>query len=546
MICPNCKTELPEGAAFCGSCGTKIEAAAQQAVPVQQAVPAQPAAPVQQAVPAQPAAEAAASVAVEAQPAAEAAQAVQGGEAAAPAAKSFDINALLKNKTVIIAAAAVLAVIVLAVLIGVVSSVAGGNPYKVNYNSIRTYYTDGETVLFQNGKEVDKTIDGEIDYGMYSSDRSVRAILAEDDTLYLVKGGKLTVISEDVKSFVMSDDGSTVAYVADDEISIFQGGKSKTVREVETSYPSLSLSPKGDVLCYSDTEDDDTMLYAYKGGKETELAKNCVPYYVADGGSIVYVNNIEKGKFGYIKNLKDDPEYLGELESIVCVSDDNKEVMFYTGSKTLYFAPGLKDTIQVSRDKVYFITPSNATSAGSLKNFIGESDGKIKRFKLKGGEFESFSIKSSDCTYKLSKDGKTMLYSSNGKLRLISTTKEDPKETDIDKDTYGFKASDDLKHIYYLDDDGNLVYSNGRKSKKIESDLDDNGKYKVDSNGMCVFIDDNDALEYSKNGSAKKKVKGMSDVSSVAVYGNIFFVNNDDVLYISNNGTSYKKTSVEF
>ena len=50
MKCPNCGAELPEGVAFCSSCGTKLEAVTQEAVPTPPPAPA----PAQEEVPPQP------------------------------------------------------------------------------------------------------------------------------------------------------------------------------------------------------------------------------------------------------------------------------------------------------------------------------------------------------------------------------------------------------------------------------------------------------------------------------------------------------------
>lgn len=85
MFCPNCGKEIPDGAAFCGECGTSLAAPAAEAAPEAPAAPVEPAteaapeAPVAEAAPeAAPAAEApaapdaapvAAAIAADAQPA---------------------------------------------------------------------------------------------------------------------------------------------------------------------------------------------------------------------------------------------------------------------------------------------------------------------------------------------------------------------------------------------------------------------------------------------------------------------------------------------
>lgn len=574
MICANCKNELREGATFCGFCGTKVEQAGIPAVESPaQAAPAPVAEPVYttpaQAAPA-PAAEPVYTAPAQAAPApaaepvytapaadtynAQTAQPVQGESAApAPAAdgtaaakKSFDFNALLKNKTFVIAACCVLAAILVLILGIVCVSLTSGNEYKISGNDISRFYADGETYIFQNGKPVDKTIDGKVDYSYISKDRKSAAILSQDNTLYYLKGGKLTEVTEDCRNFAFSKNGSVIAYISEGELFLWQGGKSKSICEIESSYSSLILSPKGDVVVYTDTVDDKTKLYAYKGGKEIELGKNVSPLLVADGGSVLYTVDYEKGKIGYIKNLKGDIETLGRYEEFCEVSDDYKEIMYYDGSKTLYFNPSLKDTIEVGKGSVSILVPRNATSDGNFKNFVALADGKIKRFIRKGKEYDNFTIASNYDSIKLSADGKKLLYTNNGKLKIVSTTKEGAEDVTIEKDIYSFRASTDLKHIYFIDEDGNLMYSNGKKSKKIESDLGNSSDYMVNADGVCVFIDDNDALQCSTKGGAKKKVSGMGECENLSMGYSYFSVRNDDVLYLSHNGTKFEKTSVEY
>lgn len=561
MICPKCGETLSDDAQFCGSCGAKIEAAAaaeQTPVQEQPVQPVQPAQPVQE----QPAPAANANT-INAADIANKAKAV-GGEALNKAnAVADSATAAVKKvvpgatKKIIIIAAAALVVVIVAcfIIFGNLISKAGSTSYQSIPHSVYLTNNGGELALFIDGKAISN--DATYQSGSYTFAQNGNAIVY-NGVLYKIDGTKLVEVNDSVTGAKVSKNSNAILYISDNAMYIYKDGKENLVfDEFEKSASTVTavLSPNGNTVVFVDKADD-IVTYIYKGSKAEKLGKNIHPLSVSDDASVLYALKYDvsesgtatKGNVLYlVKNGKVDDliKVKGEVTSIKYSSNDAKKILFVSTMGTYYYAPNLKETIKVDSNSISTIVPTNCLNKfDDFKSFIGIDGASVKKFTLKGDSFEKYTIASAITSYKLSADGKTLLYKRNNNLYSISTTSDNAEAVKLAEDVGVFGASADLTKIYAINTDNELVFSNG-KSEKTTKICDDAQNICVSSNGVCCYEVD-DVLYTTSGGSKGSKVEKMSDVTSISVSnGKYFYVLNDGVLYVSSDGKSFTKTSVE-
>ncbi len=459
-------------------------------------------------------------------------------------AKALDIRALVKNKTVLLIAAA-LAALVLLVVIAVVSSVSassGGTGIKGSY---LLHEDNGESIVIYNGKKI-KSLDLSTNaYVIAESLDGSKAIVRDGvSALYYLDNGNSSNITGDFDAawITLSDDGSTAAYHYDGSLYLYKGGNKKKVADIENMLCALVLSPNGDTIAYAESDGDKISTYAYKGGKVIDLDAKVTPLTVSNGGGIIYGYD-KKSRLCFIKNLKpDSAESVKNLNLIAkpVFSTDKKQILFASDNGMYYFDSSHKEDIKVTGSKIMLIYPEcGVRSYDNLKSFLAYSDSKIVKFTRKGDDFDKETLASSPFSCILSADGKELVYVQNNELYKISVSNPD-KKTQLGSEVIDYYADKDLKNVYFLNQDNTLRYADG-KSKNGKKIIDDVGDFNVAPNGVCIFTDDDDTLYYSANGSDKKKA-GLEDVTGyVERTYNTIYVESDGDLYVSTDGKNFSK-----
>lgn len=590
MICPKCGETLRDEALFCSSCGTKIEHLAETIAPEY----VQPAAvEPETAAPETTNPEVAASETAEPETAAPEAEAP---EAEAPAqeaisedkpksgsaaeiankAKAVGGEALNKanavadtateavkkvvpgmNKTILLICCAGLLVIIILCFVIFANLVGGGSGSaftKVTHYAY-TVNNDGELALFIDGKAI--TNDASYESSAIAYAYNANAVIY-GGVLYKVDGSKLTEVNDDVSSYKLSANRNAFVYVSDGGLYIYKDGKESRVFDDFNSgitTAAIAVSPNGNTVAFIDRDDDEVVTYLYKGSKAEKLGKNIYPLSVSDDGAVLYGYKydtsdgyVQRGNTLYLyKNGKaDDPVKIkSDCNGLQSVSKDGKKILFATSSGTYYFAPNLSDAIKVDSGNITPIFPSyTVAQLDDFRSFIALDGSSIKRFTLKGDSYDKYTIASSVSTYRLSEDGKKLVYIKNTNLYSISTTNENAEAVKLAEDISSFSSSADLSKIYAKNLEGELVFSNG-SSTKTSKITDDVELFRVNTSGVCCYVVD-DMMYTTSGGSKGSKVDKMSDVRSVTLSGGtVFYAFNDDVLYISTNGRSFEKTSVE-
>ncbi|MCH5208248.1 MAG: zinc-ribbon domain-containing protein [Oscillospiraceae bacterium] len=587
MFCPNCGQEVSDDALFCGSCGFKIEKNAdiQQTenqepeaheeaetyaqvpeTPVQpeeteqpETYEQQPEANTQQSEQASEQQAAAKSNSVSAADIANKAKSV-GGEALnkANAAADSATAAVQKvipgvNKKILIIACAALVVIIVLCFVLFANLVGGGSSAftRVPHYAF-TANNDGDLALFIDGKAV--TADADYNFDSSGSYAYNANAIVYNGVLYRIDSNKLSEVNDDVKSVKLSSSANAFVYISDDGLYIYKDGKETLIYddfEGSISSSKVVVSPNGNTVVFTDRDDGDYVTYIYRGSNAEKIGKNIYPLSVSDDASALYAYKYLDGSADstlYLyKNSKVDNsvKVKSDVTGIKAYSKDNKKVLFTSSSGTFYYAPNLGDAVKVDSGSVTPIYPSYTINRlDDFKDFIALDGTSVKRFMLKGGSYEKYTIASSVSSYRLSMDGKKLVYLKGDKLYSIATMNENAEATKLGEDIVSFYASSDLSKIYAKNDDRELVFSNG-KSEKTTKITDDVETFSVSLDGVCCYIIDE--VLYSTSGAAKgTKVDKMSDVTGLTISGgSVFYVYNDGTLYLSTNGRSFEKTNVE-
>ncbi len=597
MFCPSCGKEVPDIAKFCPICGSKfavpeaapVAPAAEPAAPVAEPVApvaepvapvaepvapvaepvapvaepvapvaepvapvAEPAVPVAEPVaPVAPAAEPVAPVAEPVAPVAPVAEAVPAYAAPAPApAKNNDF--LKKNGKLLAIVGAALVVIGLVIVF--IVAITSGGAYK-QYDKNYTFFTADDGIQAFYGSTQLEMIDDDsgVDLTFYSPDRTSVLLLTNDDNLFYLNGKNITEISDDVFTAYMARNGKNFAYIVKDgsdyTLNLYNGKDSVEIAELEYSTwfnPYVSISPDGKTVLYTTEDDGTTECYYYQNGKSDKIKKDLYPVCVSDGGKLAYLSD-NQGKMYIYKNLSEKVDSFNYSHATY-LTDDRSSMMYVdTDGNTLVYNAKKNESIEVYDDTVGIITPSYTISSfDDFDSFLAECDDKICRFTRKGDKYEREKILSGYNSYKLSSDGKTILFSDDYELMTMAA-KPGAKEKTVygDGEEMGrntFYASPDLSSIYFYGEDDELF---NKKGKEITDDMDDYDDLFITRSGVLLMTDDDDDLYYTTGGELKK-VEGVSDVESIITAGYTIFVRADDELYISTNGKTFKKTDVEF
>ena len=451
--------------------------------------------------------------------------------------------------------------VVALILICIIGSCAanGGSAFSLVDEKNSYYQKDGETLVSFDGEEiaVDEGISG---FG-YSADKSLAVVKDRESVLYVVDGTELVKVADEVKYYVISNYGDSIAYITDTEEGVGTlhlynvSKKSDAVIDEEVYVGDVVLSADGKSVAYvTDCEVEDNWLglyvtvngnvYVSKNGKEgKQVAKDAVPLAITDGGKHVFY--IKDGEKLYMDETKLD----SGISSRVYFNQDYTEVVYNKDENTQYFRVKMKEPVKVKKGTFSGIyAPENMVVASTLtanSAFATESFGvdtfneKLWRIDYseayyvfdKGEETEKLSNYLRQ--YQMSVNGKSMLYQDGGELILMEdiTKSRDGERVAFGLyNTEGFEASADLKDIYYYNnEDDELCYNKKGEGVHIADDAET--YLYSDKYGVVYYIEDDELFYAGKTAKSKKIVCGEKVTSVFVLNGDVYFTFVEDDVY---------------
>lgn len=386
-----------------------------------------------------------------------------------------------------------------------------------------------------------------IAYWLYEEDSNYPSGIRTD--LHCITGDLEPVkVAESVGQYMVSYDGSYIAYFQDTENSFYHdlylyevssGLSTKIDEEVTGAF--FCLSPNGKIVAY---QKEQGALFA--GGIDMEISKvaeeditplGVVPLAVSDdGGHLYYINN--KDLYYYNCNEKESVKAASNIDPNglyayhFCFNKDISEMIYVVDYETYYYSSELEDPIKIVDDRISRIldntdatevfqcsTYAEITGVDTFKDHILRGWGYGNQlYWLNGDATDAVEI-SSDAGYSmLSADGKSLLYLENGILYRLDRFGEEMAPAVIceKKDIQYFTASSDLSKIYISTARDLYYVHNSGELEQLSDNLayveyEDYGYYEYypiydNTSEKIYFLEDGALYEADKTESSKSKV----------------------------------------
>lgn len=535
MFCPKCGVENAEGAAFCTACGNALNPA-----PVEDTVVVSE--------------EIAETVETPATVEAPKKDLLASVKPLLEKVKPF----VEKNKLFVAAGAGVLALVLCITILCAVFG--GGNGYSPLKHTIDVFVEDGKVWILYDAKKAKSTsLEAEgIDDTQTSMDGSILVLLTDEGNLAFVKGTKLTKIDEEVEGFLISADGTGIAYVVENDEAMtlkLYNVKTKKAKTVTNWLydDSIALAPNGDSVAYYEKkeDDDEARMMFFKGSKSKKVTSAEVNLLgMSNGGKYIYaIGEDDEGEsFLYRYNTKGDRSKIGKCDvPYVYFNEDHTQIAYYNtedGYKT-YISTNGKEGKKIASAIASPMLPRSVEFFESYRTATVPTDdlyNKVYTCQTDKGSSVWFIRKNADRSQKLvgnvsratiSEDAKYVYYVDDGELKVLTVKKGDnaaDKAKTIAEDVDSYIVTSDGKKLYYTADDAlYCVNAKTGKGKKTVAREDVQSSLYINDKDVVYYKMDGDVYA-SKNGSKGKKV--VSDADSIFSTANgVVYIRTDDAIF---------------
>jgi len=485
------------------------------------------------------------------------------------------IKSVPLKKLLPIAIAAVAILIALIVAISLVGS-SGNSTVKDDIS----LFEGTNKLIFSGNNNAMFTISGTLDSIQRSSDGSKAVLLTTGQGN---SGGKLwsittsgsELIAEDVYGFLLSDSGNGVVYTtAFDAVNdmamlylhdMSSGRKTLISKEaaVFASMGGISISPNGKSVGYVSDYDPRNSVYTgyvrIDGKDAASLGDNTFAIAISDGGKyIYYLSRQPNDYYGslLVKSGKIDTKLVSEYSSYIplMLNKDYSQIIFETNERS-YISRNGNDREKISGSYITdFILPRGSyirecstyvrTMVYNIKSFTNQVavTGENLVYINKNLEINEINNSSESASAAfISDNGKTLLYINNsGHLSAIDPTNLSAERREVARDVTGFAPTNNIKTIYYINDDNELWCKKGNSSPvKISDDVIPEHLVLPYNSTKAFFLVDysekrGGELYFSNNGGKRAKVSGGNDIMAIwSTPASIFYISYDDEIFRS-------------
>lgn len=500
-----------------------------------------------------------------------------------------------KSKTVLkIGAIAAGVLLVAALVVLVILNFPSGGGFETVDRVILPFTFDDETIYFlADGEKIDSRLDAEkIEDWNVSMDGTVAYFTVreeEDEMLYVLSGKDVLSVTENARQIIMSETGSAVAYVQEEELYIYRVDKMTTEKIASDVEQVCTISPDGKTIAYTGI---DGQSYVYSDGKVVEMGEGVLVISLSDGGKYIYTveENSEgdrclclhnlKGMIGIVavgvKEKQPDqqpaPDTTPDEEAenvradipLFYTNKDHTQLIFQSRVKSGYkwYAvekKGLEDDRHdlSGADILKPILSDNAQSyirgnlmilgVDSVTDLVystADVDEENLKLVYLNDQWQTSTLVSKVNDVRIDEDGETIFYRKNDKLFSIAV-EAGAQSRQLAEEVKSFQVRLDGKGLYYLDEYDILYYcKNGGQPQQVAEEVT---TFYVTADGYVLYTDEYSL--YSAKGADKQRtlVEDFRPGYVLAEADCTYYVANEDdsmTVYAANGGVKFQKLGV--
>ena len=287
-------------------------------------------------------------------------------------------------------------------------------------------------------------------------------------TVYDIKSGERDTVCEadGFLSMTYYEDAKILVYLTRlGELGIYRPDSKSTVKITERNAAEYVFSPDYSTLLYTETATyGKSTLYLYKDGISTALGEEMFPFYVSNGGDVVYAVNKEKDVI-YSSHGGEAMKTLGEGAYILLTTEDKRQIIFRT-SEGLYLSMNGEYSHKIYKNcNISAVTPCEDSFIGEIF-YINMMGGTYVCRLKKDLSFEVIEKNASKPIYL--ENERAVIYRYSGMLWRISENRRKKAECMI----FGYYRESimpDGRSAYIFD--GPLVYSKNKSARIIEKEI---------------------------------------------------------------------------
>ena len=455
------------------------------------------------------------------------------------------------------------AVILLVTICTIIGASVSDNGYIAQKNSYGAYIDNNHVVVIYNDRLLQTDITASsITSAASSIDGKVYAFLTGNDTLCVVRGKRILVISEDADSYCLSSTGSGVAYetTVDGKKALYVcNTKTGRSRLVDDSYNgnSYQISPDGKAVLYNALSGrNEGALYLYRNRRTTQLSdKNLYPAGLSNNGKYIYAYgmNDQHENVLYRFNSKGASEQIGALPVFATYffNEDHTQVLFHGADGQTYLAVKDKDAHSVSNAKVELLMPENVALQGNtypVKNlhnhvYVGyDSNNNFSAWYIHKNPKKSCSLMSRIHAPVLDSSARFLYFLRDGDLYCLKISKLQNAAIHAKRiafDVKTFVVTSDRGKVYFIAD--NVLYSaNGKNGnhRKVVASQNIAPELVLNRKNVLFYIQEGNAYA-CRNG--RKSTEVLDQVKSLkSANGIVYLLNADKDIYVSTGSTKIK------
>lgn len=169
------------------------------------------------------------------------------------------------------------------------------------------------------------------------------------NVLMYFDGSKASEVSPDSEYFCISSDGSSVAYVLDDKLYVWDASSKESTLITDNATSNFVLSPSGKYIGYA-KGDDFTCFIAPVGGDSFEIGSSCYPVALTDDGSVFYYYDasgddtafsvFSSGSHRILKDHAVIKDSNNAFDTNLIFNRDCTQVVYYSGEQSFFSMNG--------------------------------------------------------------------------------------------------------------------------------------------------------------------------------------------------------------